>query len=335
MPTISVIVPVYKVEKYIHRCVDSILGQTYEDFELILVDDGSPDNCGAICDEYAAKDSRVVVLHQKNGGLSAARNAGINWAFANSDSQWLSFIDSDDWVHSEYLRRLLDAAQENSVSVSICAYAQTDGQEPEIAQETLSPVMWNTEKFFVEHNVNATVAWGKLYRKECFAQIRYPLGKLHEDEFTTYKILFRFPSVAVIQAPLYFYYTNPESIMMTAWSAKRLVAYDALEEQIAFFAKNDNCKAKRSVIRRYLKSVADRIALLSLDKCENHNHLSNLCKRKKKFFRSYAKQLDVNDDKDAWVLTQVFPVRMRIYWYKRAFINKLRRCVNCSGEDSI
>ena len=110
MPAISVIVPVYKVEKYIHRCVRSILGQTYADFELILVDDGSPDNCGVICDEYAAKDSRVVVIHQENGGLSAARNAGIDWVFANSDSQWLSFIDSDDWVHPEYLQRLLDAA---------------------------------------------------------------------------------------------------------------------------------------------------------------------------------------------------------------------------------
>ena len=86
MPMISVIVPVYRVEKYIHRCVDSILAQTYDDFELILVDDGSPDNCGAICDEYAAKDNRVVVIHQENGGLSAARNAGIDWAFAKSDS---------------------------------------------------------------------------------------------------------------------------------------------------------------------------------------------------------------------------------------------------------
>ena len=107
MPTISVIVPVYKVEKYIHRCVDSILSQTFTDFELILVDDGSPDNCGKICDEYAEKDIRIHVIHQENGGLSAARNAGIDWVFANSDSEWITFIDSDDWVHPEYLERLL------------------------------------------------------------------------------------------------------------------------------------------------------------------------------------------------------------------------------------
>ena len=122
MQKISVIVPVYKVEKYIHRCVDSILGQTYADFELILVDDGSPDNCGAICDEYAAKDSRVVVIHQENGGLSAARNAGIDWAFANSDSQWISFVDSDDWIHPCFLERLWQAARTYRVSISCCKF---------------------------------------------------------------------------------------------------------------------------------------------------------------------------------------------------------------------
>ena len=110
MPTISVIVPVYKVEPYLNRCVDSILRQTYQDFELILVDDGSPDRCGEICDEYARQDSRVHVIHKENGGLSDARNAGIDWVEANSDSRWLIFADSDDWVHPELLARLLDAA---------------------------------------------------------------------------------------------------------------------------------------------------------------------------------------------------------------------------------
>ena len=98
MANISVIVPVYKVEAFLNRCVDSILCQTYEDFEIILVDDGSPDTCGALCDEYARKDGRVHVIHQENGGLSAARNTGIDWAFANSTSRWLAFVDSDDWV---------------------------------------------------------------------------------------------------------------------------------------------------------------------------------------------------------------------------------------------
>ena len=119
MPQISVIVPVYKVEDCLNRCVDSILKQSFSDFELILIDDGSPDQCGAICDEYAKKDNRIVVIHQNNGGLSAARNAGIDWAFANSQSEWLTFIDSDDWVHPEYLERLLNAAITQNVSISV------------------------------------------------------------------------------------------------------------------------------------------------------------------------------------------------------------------------
>ena len=109
MPVISVIVPVYNVEKYLHRCVDSILAQTFTDFELILVDDGSPDNCGKICDEYAEKDSRIHVIHKVNGGLSDARNAGLDWAFANSNSEWVTFIDSDDWVDKYYLEYLYNS----------------------------------------------------------------------------------------------------------------------------------------------------------------------------------------------------------------------------------
>ena len=119
---ISVIVPVYKVEKYIHRCVDSILAQTFTDFELILVDDGSPDNCGMICDEYALKDNRIHVIHKENGGLSDARNAGIDWAFEHSNSEWITFIDSDDWIHSRYLEKLYQTVNQFDCQISVCGY---------------------------------------------------------------------------------------------------------------------------------------------------------------------------------------------------------------------
>ena len=122
---ISVIVPVYKVEEYIYRCVDSILAQSFKDFELILVDDGSPDNCGKICDEYAQKDKRITVIHKENGGLSDARNTGIDWALKNSN--WITFIDSDDWVHTDYLKNLYNAVKENNVDISVCGYVNTTG----------------------------------------------------------------------------------------------------------------------------------------------------------------------------------------------------------------
>ena len=125
MPKISIVVPVYKVEKYLQRCVASLLEQSFTSFDLILVDDGSPDLCGKICDQYAEKDNRIHVIHQKNGGLSAARNSGIDWSISNSDSGWITFVDSDDWVDPQYLECLYNAVKLYKTNISICAYKET------------------------------------------------------------------------------------------------------------------------------------------------------------------------------------------------------------------
>ena len=324
MPQISVIVPAYKVEQYLHRCIDSILAQTYADFELILVDDGSPDHSPVICDEYAQKDHRVVVIHQANGGLSAARNTGIDWTFANSDSQWLTFIDSDDWIHPEYLAQLLKGAQDHGVSISICAYTVVKGDDCDPISKIPHAECWDTEQFFTEHNINATIACAKLYRKECFQQLRYPLGKLHEDEFTTYRILFQHSKVAAISAPLYYYFQNEQSIVNSAWTMKRMVAYDALEEQISFFKANGYPCAHAAVIRRYLMSITEKIAALTADPSADPQVIRTLKKKKKQNFRQYAKCLSAKNDRDAWVLTKVFPKRMWIYWRLLAIGKKLK-----------
>lgn len=314
MPQISVIVPVYKVELYLRRCVDSILAQTFSDFELILVDDGSPDGCPAICDEYATQDSRVRVIHQENGGLSAARNAGIDWVFANSDSEWISFVDSDDWVRPEYLERLLSVAMDNHVDISICGYAETTGEEPKINPEQLAPRLWNVEEFFVAHNVNATIACGKLYKKQCFENIRYPVGKLHEDEFTTYRVLFALQYIAVIPEALYLYYVNNSGITKSAWNLRRMDAYTALEENIRYFTENGFNIAKRFVIRRYLQSVSQKMRENS-----NNKEIARALRAKKRtYFNKYAKHLNFDDDADAWVLSKIYPIRMKVYWLIRA-----------------
>ena len=122
---VSVIVPVYNVEKYIRHCIESIINQEFTDFEVILVNDGSKDASGAICDEYARRDERVHVIHQKNGGLSAARNAGMDWMYANSDSQWIAFADSDDWIHPDFLQRLYSAAKKHDCKISACGFFRT------------------------------------------------------------------------------------------------------------------------------------------------------------------------------------------------------------------
>ena len=258
MSTISVIVPVYKVEKYIHRCVDSILAQTFADFELILVDDGSPDNCGAICDEYAKKDSRVVVIHQENGGLSAARNAGIDWAFANSDSEWLTFIDSDDWIHPEYLQQLFTSAEELNVSVSVCSYEETEGASPTVDDSALKAILWSAEQFYMQKLVNATIACGKLYRKDCFEKRRYPVGRIHEDEFVTYRILLEAEKIAFVEAPLYAYFVNSSGITKSAWNQKRMDALDACQEQIAYFEQENLPSLKERSIRTYARMLMNQ-----------------------------------------------------------------------------
>lgn len=321
MPQISVIVPVYKVEPYLHRCVDSILAQTFIDFELILVDDGSPDNCPAICDEYAEKDSRVHVIHQENGGLSAARNAGIDWAFTHSNSQWISFVDSDDWVCTEYLERLFSAAVDNHVDISICGYIETHGKEPEVAPQHLEPQLWHVEDFYAAHNINATIACGKLYKKQCFENVRYPVGKLHEDEFTTYKLLFAIQYVAVIPDALYLYYINRDGITKSAWSMRRIDGYTAMEGSIQYFDQNGFDAAKRAVIRRYLLSIRQKIQ----ENSHNKEITRTLKGKKHVYFNKYAQQLCVDDDADAWVLTQIYPKRMWLYWHLNALKQKIRK----------
>lgn len=146
MSSISVIVPVYKVEKYLDRCVKSILAQTFADFELLLVNDGSPDACPQMCDDYEKQDHRIHVIHQKNGGLSAARNAGLDWLYANSQSQWITFIDSDDWVHPTYLESLLDAVKEYNSQVSMCQLLVTENyQIQDISNTKRKAELWNIE----------------------------------------------------------------------------------------------------------------------------------------------------------------------------------------------
>ena len=239
---ISVIVPVYKVEEYIYRCVDSILAQSFKDFELILVDDGSPDNCGKICDEYAQKDKRITVIHKENGGLSDARNTGIDWALKNSN--WITFIDSDDWVHTDYLKNLYNAVKENNVDISVCGYVNTTGEDDlHTKNSEINTLLCTPEDFFINNNINAVVAWGKLYKKSLWNDIRYPYGKIQEDEFTTHKLLFKCPQIAFVDAVLYYYYTNSNGIMGKKWTPKRLEALDAIESRMLFFKDNGFEKA--------------------------------------------------------------------------------------------
>lgn len=262
MPSISVIVPVYKVEPYLRRCVDSILSQTFRDFELILVDDGSPDQCGAICEEYAAKFSFVHVIHRENGGLSAARNSGIDWAFLNSNSQWLAFVDSDDWVAPEYLEMLYKAVQDTGCLLSACGLERTAGEDLPKGQPYQTEVL-TSEDYYCGGSVHGgivAVAWNKLYKKELFQDLRYPNGKIHEDEFTTYKIMFSIGSVAVVSAKLYAYFQNDQGITGVKWSPRRMHSLEAMEQQISYAKQKEMPRFLRKAVEGYIYNAGDQIS---------------------------------------------------------------------------
>lgn len=292
MSLVSIVVPVYKVEKYLHRCVDSILGQTLTDFKLILVDDGSPDTCGKICDEYAVGDSRIHVIHQLNGGLSAARNAGIDWIFARHESEWITFIDSDDWVHPIYLEALYSAAIKNSADVVIGGYELTDGKNPEITGELIADT-YKTEEYYVYNIINATVAWGKLYRLECFNNIRYPMGRIHEDEFVTYRILFRYDRLCVIPQPLYAYFQNTEGIILSKWTPKKFDSVIACEKQVKYFARRGYHLAAKerfiSLIHQLLEGKIHIKECADISSEEKKAWIRKLDRKKRKLMLKYQR----------------------------------------------
>lgn len=325
MACISVIVPVYKVEPYLRRCVDSILGQTFTDFELILVDDGSPDGSPAICDEYTHKDRRVHVIHQENGGLSAARNAGIDWVFANSDSQWLTFVDSDDWIHPEMLERLYHAAVKLHVSVSVCGYMETAEEEVSVDIDQSPPQEWKAETFYVERNTNATVAWGKLYRISCFARIRYPIGKIHEDEYTTYQVLFALDKIAYIPDALYFYQVNNEGITKSAWTPKKLDAISAIEEQILFFHRHHYAQAYQKAVKRYLWLLCYNYRQANASPDINPNIAKTLQRKMRKTLQELRKRCCLSLEEYPWAYEAAYPQFMKYYWLFHALKSKFKK----------
>lgn len=238
-PLISIIVPIYKVETYLKRCVESLRAQTYSNLEIILVDDGSPDGCPAICEAYAKQDARIRVLHQENAGLSGARNAGIDIA----EGAYLAFVDADDYVAPDFIRSLYEILQETGCAIGQCRFAYVQGEplqsEPGSSLriyrgESLMEQLYGPE----EEATCFVVAWNKLYRRELFEHIRYPLGRIHEDEATTYRLFHEGKKLAFLDRALYGYYTDHAGSITSVFSEKRLQWLEAHEERIAFLKEN-------------------------------------------------------------------------------------------------
>lgn len=240
-PLVSVIVPIYKVEKYLRQCVESVVTQLYHNLEIILVDDGSPDNCGMICDEYAAKDSRIRVIHQKNAGVSCARNAGLDGA--NGD--YIFFLDSDDWINRFAIGKMLDAYRETGADLVICnlkpVYEQGFVGERRKDSPLRSGVMSQRELIERIEELDGwyyCVAWNKLYPRELLKGIRFPEDFIHEDEAIAHRIFERCQSISVIAEPLYFYRQRNNSIMASGTNVKSTDALTALADRLCCARQN-------------------------------------------------------------------------------------------------
>lgn len=214
MDLISVIIPIYKVEEYLPACLDSVLVQTYQNLEIILVDDGSPDNCPALCDEYAKRDSRVMVYHKTNGGLSDARNYGT----ARASGSYIAYIDSDDCVAPNYIEYLYRPVFERRVDVSCCGLVEFEEDPCCFAEAESEPLEIISGKqacdWLLSRRILAlAVAWAKLVRADLARQYPFPLGRIHEDEATTCKYLYASSRVAIGWRGLYGYRQRRQSIM--------------------------------------------------------------------------------------------------------------------------
>lgn len=261
---VSVIVPIYKVEPYLKRAVASILHQTYHNLEIILVDDGSPDQCGRICDDYAKEDNRIMVIHKENGGLSDARNAGLDAAHG----EYIVFVDSDDFIAEDYVETLMQCLKKYDADVAMCSYAVTASVELDesifkASRDETVEVCDRREllnNLYDANHKDATyfiVSWNKIYKASLWQDVRFPKGRIHEDEATTYKIYDRAQKGVYLHRPLYGYFTAPSSITRDRFNIKRLQWMDALDDRIVYFEDktaqlNEEAKQEKEFLEKQI-----------------------------------------------------------------------------------
>ena len=248
---ISVIVPIYNVEKYLDRCVDSIINQTYKNLAIILADDGSPDNCPKMCDDYAEKDSRIKVVHKENGGLSDARNVGMEVA----TGEYVSFIDSDDYISLDFYETLLETIVDNDSDIVECGVVKFyENEKFDKYNDDLKVTNYDTvdaldglisESPFKQH------VWNKLYKSSVALDIPYAVGKLNEDEFWTYQIFGKAKKVTRINKTMYYYFQRGSSIMGNGYNIKRLDALEGKMNRQAYIEKNFPTLATKAKVDLY------------------------------------------------------------------------------------
>lgn len=261
---ISIIIPVYKVEKYLEKCIQSVINQTYENLQIILVDDGSPDNCGKICDEYAERDQRIEVIHKSNGGLSDARNKGLEIA----KGEYIGFVDSDDYIEADMYEVLYNLLKQYNADVSICNFYTVSQGKISIKNADNGINEYNRieilKEILLDKNIQS-YAWNKLYKKELFDEIKYPIGKKYEDIGTTFYLLEKCNKVVVTGKSEYYYINRQDSIVnnvtestITDYIELIMQRYDYIEENIKELSSYN-----KDYLKRILKTAEKDIKSLN------------------------------------------------------------------------
>ena len=327
---ISVIIPLYNVEQYLSDCIESVLAQTYTDFELILVDDGSTDNCGAICDAYKRRDKRVVVVHQNNQGVASTRNTGI----ALAKGEYIAFVDSDDIVHADYLNSLYHALQKSRADISVCDM-QRFAEENELKHintytKRTPRLMTGRDGCLSIYHMDGKVpvmAWGKLYRAELFENIRYPIGMIHEDDATTPKLLYRARKIVLMDDKLYYYRQRAGSIMDIV---SRKVGPDGIKavDGCTLFFEEENDYELAQLTKRF-KKVVHATRIVTAYKNDAHPAISEQYKMSLwKALRIIRKHTGTNTY--TWYLSLVYPKLVKPYSY----IVKIKQMLGIKGNIS-
>lgn len=252
---ISVIIPIYKVEKYLNKCIDSIIQQTYKNLEIILIDDGSPDNCGEICDNYALIDHRISVIHKVNGGLSDARNAGLE--MANGD--YIIFVDSDDWMEKDGIYILYDIAIKYNADLVIGGVEKIDDSTGKVIYTTnenikKSDVVQSKEEAIKDMLLNGCASWARLYKRSIHKNVLFPVGEINEDEAIVLTIYNKCNVIVKTDKVIYKYRYRKESITSTTWHIKKMDWYYHAKENYKFI-NNEYSSLKKYAQYRYCISI--------------------------------------------------------------------------------
>lgn len=277
MALVSIIVPIYNVDAYLTKCIDSLINQTLRNIEIILVNDGSTDKCGKICDEYKIKDNRIKVIHKENGGLSDARNKGLDMA----SSEYVAFIDSDDWIDVHMIEKLYSLSIKYGADIVQGDYIEvyTDDDVIKTDINNIETNCYNREQalelLYSEKHEKTVITWNKLYKRTLFEGIKFPKGKVHEDEFTTYKLLDKANILVDTNIPIYYYRQRAGSIMNSEFNIKRLDALEAWIERKKYFEQNNLEVLKKKTESMICSSLRYFYFKVKISNIENKHEILN------------------------------------------------------------